>query len=268
MPDPPELFPRGALEASPPPSPPSTNLTNPPQRFRSTPPVTPTPVVTHTQFEQGSFALHSGLVCFTHQDTRLIVHAHKHTGEVSLPRGPCRVMPLGGQFGGTIGMESFDAAALRMANQELGCRTVVEGYIVRAVARPEDAGEANGGWLMPPFVIDCGSEPVRGIATVTAWFLAFVDGEHFEEGGRTMSGGAGELEEGELDEGELEEGELWEGDIEGGELAGGGIDREDRRVRGPEWVVKYVTLARAAEVLPDHDAETIQKAIAFIKVHI
>ncbi|MCJ1378514.1 hypothetical protein MMC17_001613 [Xylographa soralifera] len=253
MSNPPNLVPRKALE-----------------RFRLTPPTPPpppTPVMTHKQFEHGSFTLHSGLVCFTHEETRLVVHVHKTTGEVSLPRGPCRVLPLLGRFGGNIGMESFNAAAVRMARQELGYQTIARGYIVRALLQPEDVDDAEPVWLMPPFVIDCGSEPVKAIAKVTAWFLAFMVGDYVEDEDRPQKCENGELEEGELEEGELEEGELWEGELEGGELGGGEGDREDTRVRGPEWVVKYMTLARAAQHLPEHEAEIIQKAIAFVKVH-
>ncbi|MCJ1437112.1 hypothetical protein MMC27_006497 [Xylographa pallens] len=244
------------------------------ERFRLTPPAPPTPAMTHKQFEHGSFTLHSGLVCFTHQETRLVVHVHKTTGEVSLPRGPCRVLPVWGRGGGNIGMESFNVAAVRMASQELGYQTVARGYIVRVVARPEDGNDAEGAWLMPPFVIDCGSEPVRGIVKVTAWFLAFMVGDYFmEKEDRPLKDKdkeleEGELEEGELEEGELEEGELWEEELEGGKLGGKEGDRGDTRVRGPDWVVKYMTLARAAQQLPKHEAEIIQKAVAFVEVHV
>ncbi|MCJ1401752.1 hypothetical protein MMC11_004969 [Xylographa trunciseda] len=235
--------------------------------------------MTHHAFEFGSFALHSGLVCFTHQEKRIVVHVHQRTGEVSLPRGPCRVLQRGGRYAGSIGMESFNGAAVRMASRELGHRrTIVRGYIVRALAQlePDDGrAAADERWLMPPFVMDCGSEPVRGVAKVTAWFLAFLVGECFGEEDVGGKGGGvdgeleeGELEEGELEEGELWEGELWEGELNGGELGGEEPGGEDTRIRGPDWMVKYMTLARAAQQLPEHEAQMIQKAIAFVKIHI
>ncbi|MCJ1283334.1 hypothetical protein MMC26_002662 [Xylographa opegraphella] len=241
----------------------------PRRRFRLASPPPSTPVMTHKQFEHGSFTLHSGLVCFTHQEQRLVVHVHKTTGEVSLPRGPCRVLPVPGRHGANIGMESFNEAAVRMVSKEVGCPTVARGYIITAFVQPEHVQDAEGVWLTPPFVIDCGSEPIRGTAKVTAWFLAFMTGEGLVAAeDRPSQGEDGEVEEGEIEEGELEEGELWEGDLEAGELGGGGGDQEDARVRGADWVVKYMTLASAAQQLPEHEAEVIQKAIAFARNHV
>ena len=132
------------------------------------------------------------------------------------------------------------------------------------MVQSEEMDDADGMWLMPPFLIDWGSEPVRGIAKVAAWFLAFMVGDCCEEEWDLPLRGTGM----ELEEGELEEGELWEGNIEGRELGGRESESEDARVRGPDWVVKYMTLTRAAQRLPEHEAEITRKAVAFVKIHI
>ncbi|MCJ1395876.1 hypothetical protein MMC18_008762 [Xylographa bjoerkii] len=266
-----DLVSRKALEASPGPLSgiSSLNLLTKSKRFRLTPPPTSPPVMTHKQFEHGSFTLHSGLVCFTHQEKRIVVHVNKVTGEASLPRGPCRVLPQGGRFGGSIGMESFNEAAVRMASRELGYQTVARGRIIRALLQPDNMDAAEEMWLMPPFVIDYGSEPVKGIAKVTAWFLAFMVGDYFVKARSPRVGGdKEELEEGELEEEELEQEELWEDELEGGELGRDKFDNRDLRVRGPDWVVKYMSLAHAAQRLPENEGDMIQKATAFVKIHM